>query len=100
MKKRLRNAFVGTAGALTIAVFISACGRTFNGTVAVKGNMPFTYLVLATDTGDLKIVGANERKLRDCCQGMRVTVRGTIVNKGAGFFQPPELEITEIVSGE
>ena len=36
----------------------------------------------------------------DVGAGMRVTVRGTIVNKGAGFFQPPELEITEIVSGE
>ena len=78
---------------------LQACAGTFTGKIAVKGNMPFAYLALSTEKGDMKIVGGLERKLRDCCQGRRVTVKGSIVSEGGGFFQPPELEVTEIISG-
>lgn len=74
-----------------------ACGGTFTGTVAVKGNEPFTYLALVTDKGDMKIVGSMKQKLRDCCQGKLVTVKGAIVKEGKGFMMPPELEVSEIV---
>ena len=47
----------------------------------------------------MKIVGSLVGKLQDCCQGRTVTVRGSIVKEGRGFLQPPELEVTEIVSG-
>jgi hypothetical protein len=84
---------------LLVTVSFQACAGTFTGRIAVKGNMPFTYLALSTGNGDMKIVGSLRQKLWDCCQGRRVTVRGSIVKESRGFLQPPELEDTEIVSG-
>jgi hypothetical protein len=94
-----------TARLFTIIAFLvallslQACAGTFTGRVAVKSNEPFAYLVLSTKDGDMKIVGSLKKKLWDCCQGRKVTVRGSIVKEGKGPLQPPELEVTEIVSG-
>ncbi len=79
---------------------LSACGGTFSGRVAVKGNEPFTYLTLVTDKGDMKIIGPLEKKLQESFQGMRVTVKGTIVNEGRGFMALPELEVSELVNAD
>jgi hypothetical protein len=84
---------------LLATISFQACAATFTGKITVTGNMPFTCLVLSTGNGDMKIVGSLRQKLWDCCQGMRVTVRGSIVKEGRGLLQPPELEVTEIVSG-
>jgi hypothetical protein len=90
-------------GGLILAVMLTpcfqACAGTYSGTISVKGNMPFTYLALSTNTGDMKIVGTLKQKLWDCCQGRRVTVKGSIISAGAGFLQPPEIEVTEIMDG-
>ena len=83
---------------LLLLCSLQACAGTYTGTIAVKGNMPHTYLSLTTASGDMKIVGALRQKLMDCCQGRRVTVRGSIVSERKGFFQPAELDVTEIVS--
>jgi hypothetical protein len=83
--------------AFTFSVSLLACGGTYTGRIAVKGHEPFTYLALVTDRGDMKIVGGMKRKLWDCCQGMLVTVKGSIVKEGGGFMAPPELDVTEIV---
>ena len=80
------------------SVTLQACGDTFTGRVAVKGHEPFTYLALITDKGDMKIVGNMKQKLWDCCQGMLVTVKGSIVKEGKGFMMEPELEVTEILA--
>lgn len=81
-----------------LSLCLQACAGTFTGKLAVKGNMPFSCLTLTTNKGEMKIIGALTQKLWDCCQGRRVTVRGSIVSEGRGFMQPPELEVTEILS--
>ncbi|HPC39790.1 MAG TPA: hypothetical protein PLD91_02615 [Spirochaetota bacterium] len=83
---------------LGIAIILG-CSNTFTGKIAVKGNEPFTYLVLVTDNGDMKITGPLANKLREDFQGRRVTVKGSIVKEGKGFMLLPELEVTEIVDG-
>jgi hypothetical protein len=40
-----------------------------------------------------------KQNLWDCCQGKLITVKGAIVKESSGFMAPPELEVTEIVSG-
>ena len=85
---------------LGIVAAVPACGETFTGKVAVKGNEPFTYLVLVTDKGDLKITGPLQEKIRDSFQGRIITVKGTIVKKKKGFMALSELEATEIVNVE
>jgi len=82
---------------LLFSVSLLACGGAYTGRIAVKGHEPFTYLVLVTDRGDMKIVGGMRQKLWNCCQGKTVTVKGSIVKEGGGFMAPPELDVTEIV---
>ncbi len=85
-------------GACVLGITIMlGCSSTYTGRIAVKGNEPFTYPALVTGSGDLKITGPLEKRLRDDFQGRRVTVQGTIVKEGKGFLIPPELEVTGIV---
>lgn len=77
-----------------------ACGETFTGKVAVKGNEPFTYLALVTGGGDFKITGPLQKKIRDGFQGRVITVKGTITGKRKGFMALPELNVSEIVNIE
>lgn len=83
-----------------IMATVPACGKTFTGKVAVKGNEPFTYLALVTGEGELKIAGPLQKKIRDGLQGRVITVKGTITGKGKGFMALPELNVTEIVNIE
>jgi hypothetical protein len=83
---------------IAVSITLPACADTFTGKIAVKGNEPFTYLVLVTEKGDMKIVGSLQIKLRDNFQGKHVTVKGMVIKKGGGFMALPELEVTEIVN--
>ncbi len=80
-----------------ILATVPACGETFTGKVAVKGNEPFTYLALVTGEGDFKITGPLQKKIRDGFQGKVITVKGTIAGKRKGFMALPELDVSEIV---
>ena len=73
---------------------------TITGRIVVKGNEPFTILVIASGKGDMKIVGTMKQKIWDNYQGKTITVKGTVVKKGKGFMMLPELLVTGIVKVE
>ena len=78
-----------------LALSLAACGDTYTGKIAVKGHEPFVYLVLVTDYGEMKITGPLTKKLRDCCQGKRVTLRGIAGPHEKKFMRMTELEVKE-----
>lgn len=86
------------AGTILLVMTTCACADRYTGTIAVKGNHPHTVVVLVTESGDMIIRGSFADRLKACCQGRIVTLKGRIVSKGA-FGIPPELEVIEFISG-
>lgn len=86
-----------TACAIIFFLTLASCGDTYSGRIAVKGHEPFIYLVLITDSGELKITGPLVKKLRECCQGKNVTLRGAVTTRTKVFMQLSELEVSEIL---
>ena len=54
------NAYIGVTVLICIMLFVSAASpgaQYYDGTVIVRGNEPFTYLVLVTSYGEFEITG-------------------------------------------
>lgn len=84
---------------LLIAFALNACEhRTYAGTLSVRGNAPFSKLILATDEGrHFELVGDAAQKLMSH-QYARVVIAGKEIHpaKGPGF--PAQLEVIKIIS--
>lgn len=75
------------------------CGTLkYKGTIHVVGSEPNTYLIIMTKF-DIKyeIVGDLRKKIWDNYQGMKIEVKGNIVEAAKGRLIPAKLNVTEIV---
>ncbi len=98
IRYQTRNAFCGII-LLLFAIALASCeNRTYSGTLAMRGNAPFSKLVLAADDGRLfELVGDTSKTLMSH-QYQRVVIAGKEIEpaKGPGF--PAKLEVVKIIS--
>jgi hypothetical protein len=68
------------------------------GQISVKGNVPHTYLSLATnDNKEYSIVGKYKKEIWTTYQGQVIKVEGKITKKAIGPGLPAEFEVTKII---
>ncbi len=96
--KNILRALILFSVALSLSVVFSCEVKNYAGIISIRGNAPFSKLVLATDDGALyELVGERAKELMSH-QYARVVIAGKEIYpaKGPGF--PAKLEVINILS--
>ena len=85
---------------LALFLFLAGCKTvTLEGTVAVKGSEPHTYLVVITEKyGEVRIVGKYKQTIMNKYQNRHIKIEGLIVEKERGPGNPAQIEVSKIVN--
>ncbi len=94
----IRNFFI-VLTLLLFAIALSSCEHhTYVGTLSVRGNAPFSRLILATDEGThFELVGDTAQKLMSH-QYARVVIAGKELAPAKGPRFPAQIEVIKIIS--
>lgn len=101
MKKRysFQRCVLSIIAGVLCACALFACElKTYSGTLSVRGNAPFTKLVLQTADGTLYELTGEKAKDLTIHQYRRISIAGKEIapQKGPGF--PAKIEVVRIIS--